>query len=40
MLQQMSEEEREKYILRYKNKTFDDLSVKQSLVEGYDDYYQ
>lgn len=34
------ENEREKYLVKYKNKTLEDLSVKQSLIEGYDHYYQ
>ena len=36
----MDEKEKEKYLVRYKNKTLDDLSVKQSMIEGYDNYYQ
>ena len=30
----MDEKEREKYLIRYKNKTLDDMSVKNSMVEG------
>ncbi len=32
--------DKDKYLVKYKNKTLDDLSVKQSMVEGYDNYYQ
>lgn len=33
-------DDKDKYLVRYKNKTLDDMSVKQSMVEGYDNYYQ
>ena len=36
----IEENDREKYLVRYKNKTLEDMSVKQSMVEGYDSYYQ
>jgi hypothetical protein len=36
----MDEKEREKYMIRYKNKTLEDMSLKQSMVDGYDNYYQ